>query len=148
MVKQSLILGLCLHACICFGQYDFEPVFRNLEGEELKSAVKNSYTPQSVLTLTQARDTLYRRVYYHKDSVRCIYTGRAKFLDINEDPSQYLFESGGNLDLNLEHSYPRSKGAEFGNASSVYACIVSQQGRCEMQQEPATLMQKFLMPIH
>ena len=118
MVGRICIIILCFQAQFVFGQYDFEPVFRNLQGDELKSAVKDNYTPQNVLTLTQARDTLYRRVYYHKDSVRCIYTGRAKFLDLNEDPSQFLFDNGGNTDINLEHSYPRSKGAEFGNASS------------------------------
>ncbi|NNE27369.1 MAG: T9SS type A sorting domain-containing protein [Saprospiraceae bacterium] len=118
MVGRIIILLIIIQAQVVSGQYDYEPVFRNLHGEELKNAVKENYMPQSVLTLTQARDTIYRRVYYYKDSVRCIYTGRAKFLDLNQDPSQYLFDNGGNIDINLEHSYPRSKGADTGNAAS------------------------------
>jgi len=99
-------------------QYEHIPVFPNLEGANLRSALISAYKPVEVLTLTEARDTLYKRVFLENDSVKCVYTGLTKYLDPNEDPSQYLFQNGGNEDINLEHGYPRSKGADAGSASS------------------------------
>ncbi len=110
-----LLLLFCplLHA-----QYNHLPVFPDLEEEALNEALIDSFTPGLVLDLTQARDTLYRRIHLYNDSVRCVYSGLARFLDLNLDPSQALFGNGNNTDINLEHSYPRSKGADGGKALS------------------------------
>ena len=99
-------------------QYDHTPVFPELTIDQLASAVKQAYKPDLVLSLSDARDTLYKRVYQENDTVYCVYTQMGKYLDPNSDPSQYLFESGNNDDINLEHIYPRSKGADSGFASS------------------------------
>ena len=108
-----LLFGPLLHA-----QFDHQSVFPDLEEAALNEAIVDNFTPSIVLDLTQARDTLYRRVHFYNDSVRCVYSGLARFLDLDLDPSQALFGNGNNTDINLEHSYPRSKGAESGRAQS------------------------------
>ena len=115
IIKIIIVLFIAIPM---YGQYDHVPVFPDLDGEDLKNHLIEAYRPAKVLSLSQARDTLYRKVYLHNDSVKCVYSNLAKHLDLNEDPSQYLFGSGSALDFNLEHSYPRSKGAEHGNPSS------------------------------
>ncbi|NNF22755.1 MAG: hypothetical protein HKN67_12495, partial [Saprospiraceae bacterium] len=99
-------------------QYNYIPVFPQLNGEDLLKALVEEYKTQNVLTLSQSRDTLYSKIFLYKDSVSCIYTGLSRYLDSNEDPSQYLFGNGTGSDINLEHGYPRSKGAEFAPAAS------------------------------
>lgn len=113
-----IFLSFSFSISIAFAQYDIIPVFPDLEGDELYDAVINEYKPSTVLTLAQARDTVYKDIYFEKDSVRCIYTSMSKFLPDNVDPSQHLFDDGGNDDINLEHSYPRSKGASIGMGNS------------------------------
>lgn len=100
------------------GQYDHVSIYPDLNDNDLSQALLSDYKPNNVLDLTEARDTLYKRVYLNRDSVSCIYTRLTKYLDPLLDPSQALFEGGGNADINLEHSYPRSKGASQGNANS------------------------------
>ena len=101
---------------VCYGQYDHQPVFPNLEGAELQEALFNEFKPVTNLSLSQTRDTLYKNVFLHQDSVRCVYTTLAKYLDPQADPSSFLFEEGGSDDLNLEHIFPQGKGAGFGSA--------------------------------
>jgi hypothetical protein len=116
-----MVLRICVFLFFSISlsaQYAHVAVFENLEGESLRAALVSNYKPDTVLTLSHARDTLYRVIYLEDDSVRCVYSGLTKYLDITEDPSQYLFANGGDTDINLEHGFPRSKGAEFGNASS------------------------------
>jgi len=103
-------------ASYAFGQYDHISVYPDLEGDELSSNLVDDYKPNQLMRLSMVRDTLYGKVHFHDDSVRCVYTGLAKYLDLTEDPSTFLFQDGGNSDLNLEHCYPQAKGAGFGNA--------------------------------
>ena len=112
---RALIL-ICFFVNPLWSQYDHEAVFPLLEDEALFNALVNNYKTGSVLDLSEVRDTLYKTVHLHKDSVRCIYSGLARYLDPNADPSTYLFGTGGNTDINLEHSFPKSKGASFGLA--------------------------------
>lgn len=115
-MRITLILLFCCH--LIHAQYDHQSVFPNLNEEALQEALSDNFRPQVVLGLSQARDTLYRRVHLSNDSVRCVYSGLTRYLDLNLDPSQALFGNGNNTDINLEHSYPRSKGADEGNAVS------------------------------
>lgn len=112
------LTSLLLISATAAAQYDHIPVLASLEGDALRIALIDNYKPSSVLDLSDARDTLYARIHLHADSVRCVYTGRSKYLDLDEDPSQFLFGAGGDTDINLEHGYPQGKGAGFGNAQS------------------------------
>ncbi|MBL7794779.1 MAG: endonuclease [Saprospiraceae bacterium] len=95
-----------------------EPVFPSLQGDELLEQVITVYKPLSVLPFSQSRDTLFSRVYSHDDSLTCVYTGFTIYLDPALDPTTGAFMNGGPNGLNTEHTYPRGKGADVGNAEA------------------------------
>lgn len=94
------------------------PVFPALSGQELVNTVRNQYKPLTVLTFAQARDTLFGRIYNHNDSLTCVYTGHTIYLNPAQDPTVAAYMDGGPNGINTEHTYPRSKGAETGNAQA------------------------------
>lgn len=94
------------------------PVFPTLSGQTLIDAVRNQYKPLTVLSFAAARDTLFGRIDKHQDSLTCVYTGHTIYLDPLQDPTVAAFMDGGPNGINTEHTYPRSKGAEFGNAQA------------------------------
>jgi len=101
-----LILTLMLSGGKLFAQTD---IFPGLSGQALIDALVDEYKSQTLLSLTQAKDTLYSRIEAREDSVRGIYTDFTLYLPPGQDPSQALFMNGAGL--NLEHSWPQSKGA-------------------------------------
>lgn len=109
LISSMLMVVINLHA-----QYDHQSVFRDLEDEILEDALVSTYAPSAVYTLSQVRDTLYSRIYSENDTVTCVYSGLKKYLNPSLDPSEAIFGSGGNTDMNLEHCWPKSKGADFG----------------------------------
>ncbi len=117
MALRIIFLSLFAVSSLC-GQFDHIPIFEDLEDEDLRAALFENYKTQNVLNLSTTKDTLYKNIYLHKDSVRCVYSGFSMFLDLSEDPSQFLFGSGSSRNINLEHSYPQSKGAGSGPAQS------------------------------
>jgi len=95
-------------------------LFPGLEGEQLTDALRDAYTPGQLLNDSQVRDTLYAKVFAETDSVRCIYSGFAKFLPAGVDPSQWLFGTGLEIEsMNLEHGWPQAKGAGEGTDGNV-----------------------------
>lgn len=90
-------------------------IFPGLVGEPLVEALRGAYTPAILLNDTQVKDTLYAKIFIDGDSVRCIYSGLARYLPSGVDPSQWLYGTGLEVgSLNLEHSWPQSKGAGEG----------------------------------
>ena len=105
---------------ILFPFHSFSQIFPGLEGEVLVEAIQENYTPDILLSDTQIRDTLYASVFIEDDSVRCIYSGMARFLPEGVDPSQFLFGTGtGVTDINLEHGWPQTKGAGDGTNGNI-----------------------------
>lgn len=95
-------------------------LFPGLEGEQLTDALRDAYTPGQLLDDSQVRDTLYANVFADSDSVRCIYSGFAKFLPVGVDPSQWLYGTGLEIEsMNLEHGWPQAKGADEGTDGNV-----------------------------
>lgn len=94
------------------------PVFPNLQGEELLTALRTNYKPATVLPFANARDTLFSKIYGHNDSLTCVYTGFTIYLDPTMDPTVAAFMNGGSNGLNTEHTYPKAKGADTGNAEA------------------------------
>jgi endonuclease I len=94
-------------------------IFPGLTGEILADAIRENYTPTILLNDTQVKDTLYAKVFLKEDSVRCIYSGLSRFLPDGEDPSIWLFNDGSEVgSVNLEHGWPKSKGAGDGTGGS------------------------------
>ncbi len=94
------------------------PLFPNLEGDELLDAIQENYLTNTVLTYGMARDTMFSKIYNINNNLTCVYSGHQIFLDPTEDPTEAAFMGGANNGINTEHTYPRSKGAENGNALS------------------------------
>ena len=107
---------LLLFTISAFGQLH-EPVFPNLRGEELAESLVREFRPTSFLSSADSKDVLYSEIYKLNDSVRCVYTNHALYLPEGVDPSVHLFMNSSADGINLEHTYPRSKGAD-GNAGN------------------------------
>lgn len=112
------LLFFCFFSAAQYAQV-FEPVFPGLSGDELLDSVVARYRPDTVLDYANARDTLYAKVLAaDDDTLRCIYSGYALYLDPTQDPTQYVYLNGSSLGMNTEHVYPQGKGASDGNARS------------------------------
>jgi len=97
----------------------FQLVFPAASGQALLDSLFDHYKPGTVLDYTQSRDTLYAKVLaLDDDTLRCIYSGYALYMDPTQDPTQYVYLNGSTLGMNTEHAYPQSKGAADGNARS------------------------------
>ena len=94
------------------------PLFPNLADEELLDAIQDNYLPNNVLSYGMARDTMFSKIYNINNNLTCVYSGHQIFIDPSEDPTQAAFMNGSDNGINTEHTYPRSKGAENGNARS------------------------------
>lgn len=99
-------------------QFKFQSVLGEFEGDQLLQKIVEDYKPSVVLDYSNARDTMYRVIYNQNDTVYGVYTDYGLFLPEGVDPSVYLYSNGQNNGINAEHTYPRSKGAEDGNAKS------------------------------
>ncbi len=105
----------------CFYGLTCAQIFPNLEGDELFTAVVETYKPNFVETYSVARELMYKEIYNVGDSVHTIYSGHKLFLPPDEEfPIQFLAMNATADGINAEHIYPRSKGAreEYGNAYS------------------------------
>lgn len=91
-----------------------ESVLSGLEGQTLLSGLVTEFKPSSVYDYGKARDTMFSKVYMFNDSLQGVYSGYTIYLDPNLDPTTTAFQNG----INTEHTYPRSLGAESGNARS------------------------------
>lgn len=79
----------------------------------------DAYKPLVVLDYSTARTKMYTQIYNQDDSVACVYSGHHLYLDpLSPDPIGYLSKNGNDNGINCEHSYPQSKGADWGNARS------------------------------
>jgi endonuclease I len=109
----------CLLAVPSVAAQGFQVIYPNLSGSELIDSVSRNFRPETVLDYANSRDTLYARVLaIDDDSLRCIYSGHALWLDPTQDPTQYVYQNGGPNGMNTEHAYPQAKGAATGNARS------------------------------
>ena len=95
----------------------FEIVFPGISGQVLLDSLFDRFLPITVLPYNIARDTLYAKVLaIDDDTVRCLYSGHALYLDPALDPTQAVYLNGTSDGMNAEHAYPQSKGAADGNA--------------------------------
>ncbi len=91
-----------------------QTILPGMFGDELIEELRNQYKTDVVLSLSQAKDTIYAIINNHHDTVSCVYSGHSVFLPEGVDPSQHVFQGGGTNGINLEHSFPKSKGAQDG----------------------------------
>lgn len=101
------------------GQYQQQKLFPADSGYLLIQKLVTSFKPNIVLDYANARVKMYTEIYNRKDTVDCVYTKHALYLDPQySDPIGYLSKNGNDNGINCEHTFPQSKGAENGNAKS------------------------------
>ncbi|NNF34510.1 MAG: T9SS type A sorting domain-containing protein [Saprospiraceae bacterium] len=94
-------------------QYDHKDILPNIEGETLLQELNTQFRPTQVQSYSDARYFMFTEVYNQGDTVETIYAGLKRFLDPREnDPIQYFLTGEQNIQIDTEHSYPRSKGAD------------------------------------
>lgn len=102
-----------------FSQYKQTELYPGINGNALLNELFNNYKPNLVLNYTDARIKMYKEIYNVNDTVHCVYTRHALYLDPNfPNPIDYLAKAGSANGINCEHTFPQSKGAEIGNARS------------------------------
>ncbi|RMG68541.1 MAG: T9SS C-terminal target domain-containing protein, partial [Calditrichaeota bacterium] len=89
-------------------------LFPGVVGQPLLDSLVAHFKPAHVLPYSQARDTLFARIYLENDSLRGVYSGYTIWLDPNQDPTTFAFQHH----INTEHTWPQSKGAGSGNPRS------------------------------
>ncbi|MBD3225914.1 MAG: T9SS type A sorting domain-containing protein [Caldithrix sp.] len=112
-----LILLVILASSIALLQADINEegtIYPGLNGDELRDSLVSHYKPDMVLNYDDARDVMFSEIDQYNDSVTCVYTGYRIYLNPSVDPSTDAY----NKDMNTEHTWPRSKGADSGNAES------------------------------
>lgn len=110
MYLRPLAATLCFFSILSLPAQTGTPVFPDLDGQALLDSIKTAYTPVISLDFANARDTLFSKVYARNDSLTCVYTGYTIYLNPAEDPTIAAFAK----DINTEHTFPQSKGAETG----------------------------------
>ncbi len=116
--RLSLLL-ICLFSLNIAHNQEQVILFPGQTGNELVQSLVSDYKPSTVLNYEEAREAMYKYIWNAEDSVRCVYTSHA--LPLSPDASNPIFQLSMFGSLNgiiCEHTYPRSKGAETGNALS------------------------------
>jgi hypothetical protein len=119
MYRLRFLFPVLLLTCVCTQAQPFQSVFPSLSGTTLKDSLVSHYKPGVVLAYAFARDTLFAKVLAKDDdTLRCLYSGHALYLDPTQDPTQYVYQNGGSDGMNTEHAFPQAKGAATGNGHS------------------------------
>ncbi|HGY55937.1 MAG TPA: T9SS type A sorting domain-containing protein [Caldithrix abyssi] len=111
-ISFALFLGLAVYITLLPAQN--EDIFPGLTGSVLLDSLRYHYKPVQVLDYDTARDTMFAVIDNHNDSVTCVYSGYRIWLDPQNDPSSDAYAK----DMNTEHTWPQSMGADQGNAKS------------------------------
>lgn len=117
-IRITLLSGLWLSSFFALSAQTDTVLFEGLSGETLITELKANFVPRRVLTYDGARDVMVRDIYNVNDSVSCVYTGHRLYVDPGSDPSGFVFMNGSDNGINTEHTWPRSKGADSGDAFS------------------------------
>ncbi len=106
LLRRRLVVLACVFLPLT-AVAQHEPVFPDLSGDTLISALRQQFRPEQVFSYADARDTLFSKILAREDSLSCLYTGYTIYLDPALDPTEAAFALG----INTEHLWPRSKGA-------------------------------------
>lgn len=118
MIGKILSCVLLLSSITTFGQYNQTTVFDTLSGQPLLDSLVANYRIDSTKGYGPAKDTLFAKIYPLNDSLYCVYSGFKRVVDTTQDPSVYFYDNGSALAMNVEHTFPQSKGAGNNPAKS------------------------------
>ncbi len=127
--KHSVVIILFVLAFFQASAQLHTDVLPGLNGNALITELRNEYKPAVVLSYSNARRQMYSDIYNVNDSVECVYSGFKLPLNPSDpDPINTLF-NGRATGINCEHTFPQSKGADFGNARSDMHHLFPARGR-------------------
>ena len=109
-------------------------IFPDLEGNELMTALVDSYKTSTILSSSGSKDSLYAVVENFNGQVECVYTGYSITLSPGEDPSQDAFAKN----INQEHVFPRSQGVD--NTQAEYDMHHLYPSRVDVNQDRGSLI--------
>ena len=141
--KNSFIIKLLFLICFTYSQNPLiiEP---GLNQTNLLNYVKQNYTPSNILSYDNARDIIFSEIDNFNDTISCVYSGYSISLiggycscanenaDCNSNSNQndcnfnngiWIEEPDPSIEayyknINIEHTWPQSMGAEYGNPKS------------------------------
>lgn len=98
-------------------------IFPGLKGSQLMDSLEARFRASSNLGYDAARDTLYGKIDKGTDdSLRCIYSGYAVYMQPGQDPSSWAYDHG----LDCEHTWPQSSFSQSSlpraDMHHLYAC--------------------------
>lgn len=120
-MKYFYILAFSCGYYLVMGQFYHSPVLSDLQGDALLEQLVDAYKTSTTLDDSSVKDTLMAVIFYDSDhqEVQCVYTHHTKSLSPDsDDPNQEVFDNGQSTGLNVEHIYPRNKGAKIGIAET------------------------------
>ena len=115
------ILLICFVASCASAQAPHIDIFKGVTDDDLYQALVQFYTTSQTLSDSDMKDTLMARIYYDANTqqVKCVYTHHTRPLSPDsENPNQDVFDNGQASGLNVEHIFPRDKGAKTGLSST------------------------------
>ena len=127
-VRLAALLVLAAFAAPASAQDD--PILPGLIGDELLADLDAEFSPSATYSYDRTRDSLFSlsaRLSPSGDSIQALYTGHAVFLPSGEDPTHAACDGDGDgnpsschgpRNLNAEHVWPQSYGADAGDARS------------------------------
>lgn len=109
-LNNLIFCGLC--AALLTGRLSAQTqtlLWPELHGQVLLDSVIKYYRPTRTLGYDKARDTMYKVIDLKTgNQLTCVYTGYTITLDLSKDPSTDAY----NKNINCEHSWPQSMGAD------------------------------------
>ena len=122
-MRVALTLAVLLSAAPLAAQGAVSPpIYPGLDGDALTVALASGYAPSATYSYDRARDTLFVAVYRERaadgaytDSLRCLYSGRAVWVDPALDPSAAAWAATPRF--STEHLWPQNRGATEGTAA-------------------------------
>ncbi len=106
-MKKQIFLILILFSLVIV---QADTIFPGVTGRPLIDSLRKYYKSYSNLGYDAARDTMYGKIDKVNDSLECVYSGYKIYMDPTEDPSSWAYSN----DINCEHTWPQSLGADTG----------------------------------
>ena len=122
---QRITIAFCLSFLLCLN-LPFaalaDGIFPNLSGADLQQKIAEEYSPEATLGYRRGRDILYTQIDNDSGVVTGIYTGYSANIDPDSDTPR---NDATQNNINAEHIYPQSKGANGAAKSDLHSLFPS-----------------------
>jgi len=123
MKTKILVFSILFLLCLT----SYSEIFPGISGEALLDSIVKYYKSTTNLGYDNGRDTLYGKIDNIGGYLTCVYSGYSIYMQPGQDPSTWAYT----YDINCEHTWPQSLGAEGiakGDLHHLYATEVDVNG--------------------